>query len=302
MLEFLHHLFLPHHTNNHRPKLLHHDSLLLVIAFLFFIYSLLLVGQKIAPGVLGISADISIQDLLNDTNNQRLAHGLAPLHLDAELDTAAAAKARNMFAQNYWAHIAPDGTTPWYFIKNAGYDYLYAGENLARGFTTAQDVVNAWMNSPSHRENLLSPHYTDVGFAVASGTLTGSDTILVVQEFGSRYVANQQSVPQAAAIVLPSPTATTGAPLTQTPQLSPQPAAVSPAVAAIQNTPLIDSRSVGRDLGIFLLVLFIIVFAVDAIIIERKKIARVVSHNLDHIIFFAILLLAAILIGSGFIL
>lgn len=312
MLEFLHHLLLPRHSNNHRPKILHHESLLVIIAFLLFCSSLLSAVQSRFPAVLGIASNISIQDLLNDTNKARIANGLAPLRLDPELTNAATQKAQNMFALNYWAHIAPDGTTPWYFIKNAGYDYLYAGENLARGFTSAQDVVNAWMNSPSHRENMLSPHYQDVGFAVMSGTLTGSDTILVVQEFGDRYVAEQPSVsPAPIAVVLPSPSAL--------PSLVPSPtipvvAQVSPlvsttpipgkttAVAAIQNQPLVDSRSIGRDLSIFFLVLFIAVLIADAIIVERKQIVRVVAHNLDHIMFFVILLLVAILVGGGLIL
>ena len=86
-----------------------------------------------------------------------------------------------MFSKDYWAHNAPDGTTPWVFIKNTGYNYIYAGENLARGFNSASDVINAWMNSPEHRQNVLSPNYQNVGFAVATGTLSGEDTVLVVE-------------------------------------------------------------------------------------------------------------------------
>jgi hypothetical protein len=154
--------------------------------------------------------------------------------------------------------------------------------------------------------------------------LTGSDTILVVQEFGDRYVAEQPTVSTPPiAVIVTSPTATVknkaGLLPTIVPTLLPSPtipvvAQVTPiisptpilgkttAVAAIQNKPLIDSRSIGRDLSIFFLALFIIVLIVDAIVIERKQIARVVSHNLDHIMFFVILLLVAILVGGGLIL
>ena len=68
-----------------------------------------------------------------------------------------------MFSKNYWAHFAPDGSTsPWDFIHQSGYNYIFAGENLAKGFTDANSVVAAWMNSPSHRENILSNKYKDV--------------------------------------------------------------------------------------------------------------------------------------------
>ncbi len=205
-----------------------------------------------------------------------------------------------MFADNRWAHIAPDGTTPWVFIKNSGYDYLYAGENLARGFTNASDAVNAWMASPTHRENLLSSNYSDVGFAVRSGTLTGSDTILIVQMFGTKYVPQDQEKPVAqiaAAVVSPQPS-----PIISQAALGEVLPSQAPVVAAIKNDPLIDSKSTKKNIGIFIIVFFIGVLAIDAIIIERKKIARVVSHNLDHILFLIVLLLAAIIIGRGVIL
>ncbi len=303
MKHFLHHLFFPRESNNHRSKLLHHDSLLLVIALLFFSTSFGAVVHKTHPEVLGISSNIAVQDLLALTNQKRQENGLAPLQLDTELSHAAEQKAQNMFTNNYWAHISPDGTTPWYFIKHAGYEYLYAGENLARGFTTAPAVVDAWMASPSHRENMLSKNYNDIGFAVSSGTLTGSETILVVEEFGSRYLAEGQPKQVEVAVALPTPTIVppqtiSQVPVSPTPTGKPkQPASI--AVAAIQNQPLIDSKSMTRTISFALLGLFIAVLIIDAVIVERKKIARVVAHNLDHILFFVILVLVALIIGRG---
>ena len=113
-------------------------------------------------GVLGVSVDISAQDLLLLTNEDRSHAGLSVLQLNSQLSQAAEAKAQDMFAKDYWAHFAPDGTSPWDFIHGAGYNYVYAGENLARGFTTAHDTENAWLNSPEHRANIMSSHYTDV--------------------------------------------------------------------------------------------------------------------------------------------
>lgn len=320
MINFLRHLFLPHHTNNHRPKILHHENIFTVVIFLIGLSLITPHIQKSYPAVLGVSANIPVQELLSLTNQKRAENGLAPLNLDPQLSAAAEGKLADMFAQNYWAHIAPNGTTPWYFIKNSGYEYVYAGENLARGYDSASAVVNAWMDSPTHRDNLLSSNYSDIGFAVASGSLTGSETVLVVQQFGRRYVAqNRPQVPIAAAIPTPTPIITqtisnqTPTPIvTQVvPTASPTQSTPSPttiqeepdiAVAASQNQPLINGKSTTRNFSIFLLILFIAVLILDIIIIERKKIKRIAGHNLDHIIFFAILLITAIIIGGGAIL
>lgn len=307
MKNFLHHLLFPRESNNHRSKLLHHDSLLIVICLLLLATSLSAVLRNTHPDVLGVStANISIDQMLSITNQRREEKGLRPLKLNNDLSKAAAEKAKNMFAHNYWAHVAPDGTTPWYFIKNSGYEYLYAGENLARGFTTAPDVVEAWMNSPSHRENMLSENYDEIGFAVDSGSLTGSETTLVVEMFGKRYIAGDGSELEEVALA-PSPTVVVAQVLSPTP--SPVVVAQSDTnntsstgVAAVQSEPLINSQTATRTISFALLFLFIGVLIIDAIIIERKQIVRVVSHNVDHILFLIIIALAVIIIGRGLIL
>jgi uncharacterized protein YkwD len=328
MKDFLHHFLFPRESNSHRPKALHHHTLLLTILFLLGSLFFATTVQKQYPSVLGISADISVSDLLAQTNQKRQENGLPALTLNQNLSQAAAGKAQDMFAKDYWAHIAPDGTTPWVFIKNSGYEYLYAGENLARGFTTAPEVVNAWMASPTHRENLLSPNYKEIGFAVKTGTLTGSETILVVQMFGTKYLAKDEdaSPPAVAAApiesapvsqvtimptsgqVLPSKVPDVSSPIEAQPtsaeplkksDIAPQ---AELAVAAIQSKPLVDSKSVKWNLSIFVIVFFIVILVLDAVIVERKKIIRVASHNLDHILFLIIILLAVIIIGKGLIL
>lgn len=302
MKHFFHHLFFPHESNNHRAKLLHHDSLLIVIAFFLFLFSFFAAVHNTNPQVLGITSNISTQELLVLTNRQRVAEGLAPLSLSNELSNAAAEKANHMFTHNYWAHIAPDGTTPWYFIRHAGYEYLYAGENLARGFTTAPDTVAAWMASPTHRENMLSKNYTEIGFSIQSGTLTGSETVLIVEMFGSRYP--QEEIDEQQAVVVPPPAVI--AQISPTVAPSPLPTTVQEQVplqvAAVQNKPLVDSNSWTRNISLFLLLLFIAVLLIDMIIIERRKIVRVVAHNVDHILFFVVLVLALLVIGRGVIL
>ncbi|MFS8159296.1 MAG: CAP domain-containing protein, partial [Candidatus Roizmanbacteria bacterium] len=128
--------------------------------------------------------DITTQRLYELTNAERAKNGLSTLSYNATLSQAAGMKASHMFEHNYWAHNAPDGTTPWYFFKQVGYNYELAGENLARDFEYSDGVVQGWMNSPSHRDNVLKAEYTDIGFAVVNGKLEGEDTTLVVQLFG----------------------------------------------------------------------------------------------------------------------
>lgn len=309
MKKFLRHLFLPHHTNNQRAKLLHQETMLLLVAVLFV--GSLFVGsfRHSHPQVLGISVNMSIEDLLLLTNVQRQQNGLPVLQLNGQLNAAAANKAANMFAENYWAHNSPSGKTPWDFIRGAGYNYIYAGENLARGFTTAQDTINAWMASPDHRANVLSPNYTDVGFAIAQGSLTGeSDTVLVVEEFGSTTYAKPQVVApvQAAATEnnTPLPTAI------PTPTLIP----ITPSVLAtppvlgkqgfesltqLRQAPLINSAFWAKVIALGLLGLFILTFILDFVIIGERQMVRIAGHNADHILFLIGILIIAYLLGQG---
>src|SRR5450830_1198614 len=153
------HLFIPQHTNNHRAKALHVDALL-VYVLMFALFNLgIRAAHKVAPSVLGYATDINVQQLLAGTNAKRQEAGLGPLTFNSTLSVAAANKAADMFAKNYWAHNSPTGSTPWDFITGAGYHYTVAGENLAKNFSNSQGVVDAWMASPSHRANVLKAGY-----------------------------------------------------------------------------------------------------------------------------------------------
>jgi hypothetical protein len=104
------------------------------------------------------------------------------------LNQAAQEKADDMAQNGYFAHTSPDGKTPWYWLDQVGYNYSYAGENLAVNFTDSQDVTAAWMNSPEHRANILKANYTEVGTGVAEGMYDGNETIFVAQDFGTPVV------------------------------------------------------------------------------------------------------------------
>lgn len=143
-----------------------------------------LLPQVVQSAVVNV---IAPTDFLAYTNAARSEQGVAPLQLNDELDAAALAKAEDMQAKGYWAHFRPtDGKTPWSFIDAAGYHYKVAGENLAKGFQTANGITKAWLASPEHRANLLSSKYTEVGYASLYGVVDGQNVLLTVQMFGSR--------------------------------------------------------------------------------------------------------------------
>ncbi|MDD2270260.1 MAG: CAP domain-containing protein [Candidatus Dojkabacteria bacterium] len=199
-------LFIPTKKNNYKPYLLRK----LFLAS----YTVILVVVNTFGGVLGISkiaaSDINSATLISLTNQERTVAGLNTLNNNSLLVSAAQAKAQNMFEQQYWDHFGPNGETPWQFITASGYSYVYAGENLAKGFRTSEGVVEAWMASPTHRDNILSKNYKDIGIAVVSGVLLGKETILVVQMFGNLTSEVQGSVSQPVAPVTKSPVIESG--------------------------------------------------------------------------------------------
>jgi len=135
--------------------------------------------------VLGRVSNISVTELVTDTNSERAKSALPELKVNEALSAAAFLKAKDMFANNYWAHTSPNGVTPWKWIGDAGYNYNVAGENLAKNYPTAGTTVSAWMNSETHRANILNSNYQDVGFAVVDGMLDGRDATIVVAYYGS---------------------------------------------------------------------------------------------------------------------
>jgi uncharacterized protein YkwD len=117
--------------------------------------------------------DITRRSVIAEMNVRRVAFDLPPLHEDRRLDQAADDRVTDMEEQSYWAHVSPDGKLPWQWMHARGYEFQYAGENLASGFDTVELLVDAWMESKGHRDNILSPYYRDCGIAVIEGSTTG---------------------------------------------------------------------------------------------------------------------------------
>jgi hypothetical protein len=172
----------PHQSNDYQPHLIRRYGLLAVLFLVVGIQVFYNLSQT--GSVLGEKANVTMEALLNETNNARQEQNLADLNLNERLNEAAALKAKDMFDRQYWGHNAPDGTEPWHWLIEADYGYTKAGENLAKNFYTAEAVTAAWMNSTDHRKNILDPEYTEVGFAVLSGELKGEATTIVVALYG----------------------------------------------------------------------------------------------------------------------
>ncbi len=161
-------------------------------SFLFW-YMFMLVFLHIIPILFFIYlpknfmfADITKAAIIRLTNRERQTVGLIELQSSPILDQAAQAKAKDMLSKGYFAHESPQGLTPWFWFKQAGYNYLYAGENLAIGFLEPEEVYKGWTDSFTHHQNLLSPNYSEIGVAVLSGEFEGRKTTIVVQMFGQQ--------------------------------------------------------------------------------------------------------------------
>lgn len=132
-----------------------------------------------------LAAEVYPAVIVTLTNSDRKENGLGTLSINPTLQAAAQLKVNDMIKYGYFAHTSPSGITPWHWFEAAGYNFVYAGENLAVNFDESQDVQTAWLNSPTHRANVLSPNFTEIGIATANGMHNGRETTFVVEMFGT---------------------------------------------------------------------------------------------------------------------
>lgn len=314
---FKHH-FVPHAYHKTRAHLISSKALLAYI-FLFVLgFWSIRFTEKYSPGTLGYASDINVSDLLRYTNETRSNFGKSQLTLNSTLNVAAQKKAEDMFRDNYWAHIAPDGREPWDFILEANYDYLYAGENLAKNFNTSRAVVDAWYDSPTHRDNLLNGDYQDIGFAVVNGVLEGYETTLVVQMFGTprlRQASVVTGVPaeqnQVAAVPtpIPAPTSqvaqaqdsvieeTTPAPIETDLQPEPtlQPIYIPPQ-AQPQVLPAFNVAIAYKTISIGFVIFLCVLLILDVWYSKKKGIPKITGNTVAHLIFLIITILGVLLV------
>lgn len=237
LLHHLHDYFLPHERNGHKPHLFSGASVAALVVVVVLLEGAYLLDTKFIFLRTDFLASVLPSALAALTNQDRAAQGVPAVTEDPVLDAAAQAAANDMAAKGYFAHISPDGKDPWYWLDQAGYRYSYAGQNLAVNFTDSSNVETAWMDSPTHRANIVKPEYTQVGFGTANGTYDGQETTFVVEYFAAPAPVKVASA--APVVTVPKPrvaeaVATTGVQVLGTETNKPAPAAPAPANGFVQ--------------------------------------------------------------------
>ncbi|HMB65274.1 MAG TPA: CAP domain-containing protein, partial [Patescibacteria group bacterium] len=184
-------LFISHEGNNYHPQIFHPRRLIFYSLSSLIIKTFLVGAITLLPLTAWLTPDILNQEsqkVINLTNQFRKEKGVADLVKNSRLTQAAYEKCQDMLIDQYFAHVSPEQETLSTWLSRVGYDFKVAGENLALGFSSAKGLVEAWKESPSHRDNLLDPEYSQIGVALASGQYNGSDTTLAAQYFGNPLV------------------------------------------------------------------------------------------------------------------
>lgn len=311
------HFILPHKKNNHRAHLLKPVALYTMLAFMLGLQLFFSFIGKMDPAVLGITHSITNQDIVALTNDERGKLGLPALSMNGALSVAAQKKGEDMLAKGYWAHVAPDGKQPWAFMREAGYSYERAGENLAKDFTDSTSAVRAWMNSPGHRANIVNVYYREIGVAVVSGTMNGRDTVIVVQMFGQPRggLASIQQAQSAQAASTPKPEPKGISVVEEivpdeekTQQERPTTSLIADNGLVIEpvedtSSPLINPFQINKTVSFVIVVILLTLLIADAVYVARNRIIHQKhGHSTLHIIFIVSMMIALLLTSSGVIL
>ncbi len=195
----VHEFVVPSHLNAYRPHLLRKPWLLFFLTVTLTAEAVLLVNVFSHESAKNYLAAVLPLEVIELTNTERSHNNIPALTSNQTLATAAQAKAEDMARLGYFSHTGPDGKEPWAWIREAGYDYASAGENLAVRFNESASVVRAWMASPGHRANIVRAGYTEIGVGVADGVYQGAPATFVVQYFARPAGV---SAPLPAAVVL----------------------------------------------------------------------------------------------------
>lgn len=290
----LRHWFAPHHTNNFRAKLLHNSGIFAIIGIIITGNVFLRLLDNPALHILGFTSSLTIDQVVSATNQERIGAGLKPLSYNEKLADAARRKAANMYSENYWSHNSPSGKSPWVWFNDAGYQYTFAGENLAKDFGDISRLMSAWMASPTHKDNIVSVKYSEIGVAVVPGSLQGSETVLVVQLFGTPSQGGVVVTP-----ATPPPVSTVPIPL-QVAEVQGNTVKVPPEPSLQTETvPKYNSFNLRRLLNLGTTLLFILALVIDLYLAESQRLSRRVGNNWGHIIFINFILLATVIVNAG---
>ena len=180
----LKHLFIPHEHNEYKPHFFREVSVAILMGISLTLFSVS-AGSAYVAKATEFGKRVIVSVLIDLTNQNRVEAGLSALRHNKLLDTSSLLKATDMVTNNYFAHESPTGVTPWHWFDKAGYSFVYAGENLAVNYFDSESVDKAWLNSPTHKANIMNSRYKEIGISAQDGVYKGENTIFVVQMFGT---------------------------------------------------------------------------------------------------------------------
>lgn len=278
--------FIASPENDFRPPMLSYRA--------FLIYGLLLLILRLLLGALPAqSSAVESGTLMALINQERTRRNLASLPAHPALVTAAAAKSQDMIDRDYFAHVDPDGNYVWGRIIAAGYTpYKILGENLAIDFSTSEGMIKAWLDSPTHRANLLHPEFVHQGLTALYGDYQGRYTNLTASLFGALAVSGKTTTRPKPSPSPPPPTPPP-APIYATPQ-TPPPAAPQP--SSPTTPPSARAYSASRVIFTVFGIILLVILAIDAVIINRHDASVGRSRSSYHLMGFLLIILVSILI------
>ncbi len=189
MLKKLRIFFISHKDNNYLPHIFHTKRAFLY-SFIFLVIKLLLIGFIFfLPAEVFVEQDvlkIKQDQLFTLMNKLRLEKHVNLLTKNELLNQSAQMRAVDMRNNEYFDHLSPQGKDLSYFINQVGYNYKYAGENLAMGFLDMEELLKAWKNSPTHYANLVDTDFKELGLGSVIGYVDNQPVLFMVAHFGSR--------------------------------------------------------------------------------------------------------------------
>jgi uncharacterized protein YkwD len=199
MSQHLKHFFIPHEGNNYHPHILHTKRAVFYTAFFLSLKAMVFLFAMLIPSVVFVMPDVLASEenkLLTLTNNLRTQQGLPALSGMVALHVSSDLKATDMADLHYFSHTNPKGYGLAHYLSTAGYRYETAGENLAMGFSSAEEIFSGWVKSPTHYANLIDPDFKEFGVSMESGTYNDLATVYVAQHFGSPKVVPEKAFPE----------------------------------------------------------------------------------------------------------
>lgn len=179
--------FIPHRENNYHPHILH-TKRTVFYGLIFLLAKVVVVAFVVfLPTEVFVLPDVLAEEqrqIIALTNEARVDLGLPALVVAKKLNNSAQYKADDMSAKEYFAHTKNNKTVATW-LETADYKFETAGENLAVGYSTAQDIVDAWKNSPTHYANLIDKDFKDFGVGLTGGVYNGQPTVFIAQHLAS---------------------------------------------------------------------------------------------------------------------